>query len=400
MKKKIGALLVGALGSISTTVITGVFAKKMGIIDENYLTTECDPLYKDLDFVNIQDITFGGWDIVKKDMYSATKEHKVVNEKLLDAVKDKLESVVVLPGAATVTGNIIDKFIENSVKTSGHRDAVTAIINDIKRFKERHKLDSIIVVNLASTEVHISTDKPEYQTLAAFEKALDENSPAITFGMLYAYAALKSGSAYINFTPSVTVDIPALMDLAVSLNLPIAGKDGKTGQTLYKTVIAPMLKERSLKLKGWYSVNILGNRDGEVLSCAENLATKIESKKNVLPDIMGYSDFDHQVNINYYKPRGDAKEAWDNIDFTGWLNEEMSMKINWLGKDSILAAPLVLDLIRWVDFFQQQGEGGILTQLSSYFKSPYNTNIHNFFEQVQELRNHVSRKYALGGVNA
>jgi len=398
MKKKIGALFVGALGSISTTVIAGAFAKKLGLMEESYLTTDNDQTLKALNLVPIEDIVFGGWDIVKKDLYTAALEHKVVKEKILVATKDKLQEVVVLAGAATNDGGIIDSFRENAIEAPSRRAITTALINDIEKFKSRHGLDHVIVVNLSSTDKFLQVQGvPEYQSIENFESGLDQDSSRITFGMLYAYAAIMTKSPYVNFTPSVTVDIPALMDLMNQKGVVVAGKDGKTGQTLYKTVIAPMLKARSLKLTGWYSVNILGNKDGEVLNSPENLKTKIETKTGVLSEIMGYDNFDHQVKINYYKPRGDAKEAWDNIDFCGWLGEEMSMKINWVGKDSILAAPLILDLIRLTDFFYQKGEKGVLTQLACYFKSPYNFTNHDFFVQWGTLTDHVSQQYLQQG---
>ena len=211
--------------------------------------------------------------------------------------------------------------------------------------------------------------------------------------MLYAYAAIKNGCHYINFTPSLTAEVPALIDMAVQAKVGLAGRDGKTGQTLYKTVLAPLFRERALKLKGWYSINILGNRDGLVLKEEKHKAAKIKSKTAVLESIVGYNDFDHQVHIHYYPPRGDAKEAWDNIDFSGWFDVPMQMKINWLGEDSILAAPLVCDLIRWVDFFTTHKEYGVFSQLASYFKDPLGCHEHDFFKQVQLLREHVLKKY-------
>jgi len=239
-------------------------------------------------------------------------------------------------------------------------------------------------VNIASTEPFAGL-MPTHQSIGQFEEGLAKDDPAISAGMLYAYAALAAKVPYVNFTPSTTVDIPALMEFADVQGVVIAGKDGKTGQTLYKTVLAPMFQLRNLRVSGWYSTNLLGNDDGYVLSDPAHLQQKVASKLEALAPILGYDDVDHQVDIHYYAPRGDAKEAWDVIDFVGWLGAKMSMRVNWLGQDSILAAPLVVDLARLVWFAQQRGERGPATQLSAFFKTPLNTREHNFFEQTRNL---------------
>ena len=277
------------------------------------------------------------------------------------------------------------------------KELIQSIEFDITGFKRRHNVEKMIIVNLASTEKPAMLGKV-HDSLEAFEKGINNNDVSITTGMIYAYTAIKNNAHIVNFTPSTVWEIPALIEFAEKRKIALAGRDGKTGQTLYKTAIAPMLKHRALKLTGWYSTNILGNRDGQVLNDPGHKATKIDSKKAVLNEIMGYDNFDHQVHIHYYLPRGDSKEAWDNVDFTGWFNVPMQMKIDWLGDDSILAAPLVADLIRWVNFFTEKGECGILTHLASYFKQPMGTKECDFFKQIAMLKNHVTEKYTGSGI--
>jgi myo-inositol-1-phosphate synthase len=246
------------------------------------------------------------------------------------------------------------------------------------------------VINLASTEKLAVEGNEIFNSLSGFEKALDENSPDISPAMLYAYAAMTKGIPYGNFTPSVAADIPALIELAELRKVPIAGKDGKTGQTFIKTVIAPALKSRALKVEGWYSTNILGNRDGLALSNEDSLASKVKTKSSVLDDILGYPVEDHLVDIRYYRPRGDNKEAWDNIDIAGFLGQPMQLKVNFLCRDSILAAPLAIEIARCLDLAKQRGESGIQEQLSVFFKLPMSrstTPIHAFHEQQELLTN-------------
>jgi myo-inositol-1-phosphate synthase len=266
---------------------------------------------------------------------------------------------------------------------------------DIQTFKEREGVSRVILLDLSSTAKGL-LPSPAHATLAQLEEALDrpssEVSGQLSEGTLYAYAALKSGCPCANFTPSTTFDIPALIELAQREGLPLCGKDGKTGQTLYKTALAPMFKLRGLKVLGWYSTNILGNRDGEVLNHPEHRQTKIDSKRAALSEILGYDDLDHQVHIHYYGPRGDAKEAWDNIDIEGWFGVKMQMKVNWLGSDSVLAAPLAADLVRWLTFYHRAGVGGPIPALGSYFKSPLGEPGHDLFEQAQLLREDVRQR--------
>lgn len=404
---KVGVLIVGAKGAVATTVIAAQCAHKKKLGFTFRAPSEGEPEYAHLPLVDFDSMVFGGWDIVGQSYSEACRFHKVIPSTVINEIADMLDqhpaytAVMVRP----------DKTMEQVLQTPGSpkrmtdpeyaptvfarrplSDMVKSLTYDIEDFRERYRPDITIVINLASTEKGVALGD-EHSTVALFEKAIQENSPNISDGILYAYAALKAGCHFINFTPSITAEIPALVELAQRNGVAIAGKDGKTGQTLYKTVLAPMFRARGLKITGWYSTNILGNRDGLVLNDPSHKAAKIQSKASVLSSILGYSDFDHQVHIHYYPPRGDAKEAWDNIDFVGWFERPMQMKVNWLGDDSILAAPLVYDLIRWVAFFGSHGESGLLPQLASYFKSPYGTEEQDFFKQLDMLRQHIRRRY-------
>jgi myo-inositol-1-phosphate synthase len=285
----------------------------------------------------------------------------------------------------------------NVKKGKNKKDLAEQLIADIRRFKSEHKLDRLVLVWCGSTEVFL-TETAAHQSLAAFEKALEANDPSIPSSMIYAYAAIHEGIPYANAAPNLSADVPALMELAQKTGSPLAGKDLKTGQTLIKTIIAPGLKARLLGVEGWYSTNILGNRDGEVLDDPDSFKTKEESKKSVLdyifqsslyPDL--YAELHHVVRINYYKPRGDAKEGWDNIDLVGWLGYPMQLKINFLCRDSILAAPIVLDVALFMDLAKRSGFSGIQEWLSFYFKSPMHAPglypEHDLFIQLMKLKN-------------
>lgn len=383
--QRLGVMFVGALGAVATTVMAGVQAIVQGVVQEAYLKTEEDKILSQLPLCPLSNIVFGGWDLSALSVVEALTKHGVVPEKVIQALTPSLQNIKVAPGVLCGKDTTIQQLGENTTSLTNYYDNALSLVSQIKQFKKLHNLDSVVVVNLSSTETTPPLGEV-HQSLEAFEKGLKENYPSISFGMTYAYAALYAQAAYVNFTPSVTAEIPALLELAEKNGVPIAGKDGKTGQTLYKTVVAPMFRERALRLTGWYSTNMLGNNDGLVLNDPDHGRTKIESKKGVLNSILGYNGFDHQIFIHYYKPRGDAKEAWDNIDFEGWLGEKMSMKINWLGKDSILAAPLVVDLARLIAYYASLGHGGIVPELACFFKSPYGCTTHHFFEQVELLQ--------------
>ena len=405
---KLGVLLVG-LGAVSTTFIAGVLAirknlakpigslTQMGTIRLGKRTDGRTPLIKDfVPLAGLDDIVFGGWDIFDDDCYSAATTAGVLDSRLLEQIKPEMESI--RPWKAVFDRQYVKRLDGPNVKQGKNkRDLAEQVRADIHKFKSDHGLDRLVMIWCGSTEVFMK-ESEAHQTLEAFEKALDSSDHSIPSSMIYAYAALKEGIPYANGAPNLSADIPALVALAAENDVPICGKDFKTGQTLIKTVIAPGLKARLIGVTGWYSTNILGNRDGEVLDDPESFKTKEESKKSVLdyilqpnlyPDL--YKDLCHVVRINYYPPRGDNKEGWDNIDLVGWLGYDMQLKINFLCRDSILAAPIVLDLILFLDLAKRAGLGGIQEWLSFYFKSPQHAPglypEHDLFIQLMKLKN-------------
>jgi myo-inositol-1-phosphate synthase len=276
---------------------------------------------------------------------------------------------------------------ENTVSGGARRETIEKIRANLREFKKT--CDEVVAINLASTEKLADEGNEIFNSLAGFEKALNENAPEISPAMLYAYAAIAEGVPYGNFTPSVAADIPALIEFAEQRSVPVAGKDGKTGQTMIKSVLAPAFKTRALKVEGWFSTNILGNRDGLALSNADSLASKVKTKSSLLDDILGYEVEDHLVDIRYYRPRGDDKEAWDNIDLRGFLGQQMQLKVNFLCKDSILAAPLAIEIARCLDFARRRGEGGVLEEISIFFKMPMTKN------KEQKAENALHRQEAM-----
>ncbi len=364
MKRKLGIAIVGLGGAVGTTMFAGIELLKKGLIGKQGL-----PL-AELEVSGIadyEDIVIAGWDIFGNHLANAAEEHDVLTNKQFLAVESELRSVKPWPGA----GNLdfltnIDG--ENQISAGTHRESIDRIKSDIEEFKTR--CDSVVVINLASTEKLAIEGNEILNTLADLERALDENSADVSPSMLYAYAAIACRVPYGNFTPSVAADIPAIIEFADKQGVPIAGKDGKTGQTFIKSVLAPAFRSRALKVEGWFSTNILGNRDGLALSEKDSLASKIKTKSSLLDDILGYKVEDHLVDIRYYRPRKDNKEAWDNIDLTGFLGQPMQMKVNFLCRDSILAAPLAIEIARCLDLAVQRGESGIQEQLSVFFKMP------------------------------
>ncbi|CQR73780.1 Myo-inositol-1-phosphate synthase [Sporomusa ovata DSM 2662] len=390
MGRKLGVLFIGSAGAIATTVIAGVLAIRRGLAPTTGMVTESEEMMG-LDLVTLDNIYFGGWEIRNTRLSDAARQHGIVPLDVLESVQDELLEI---PCYSGVTTNVDDFTKRVLGVVAGQkvslRSAVKNLESDIKDFRERLGLDQVTVVNVSSTEVPATLEVCHW-SLEELINAIEIDHPGISPSMIYTYAALNSGCSFINFTASTCAELPALRELAREKGVPIAGKDGKTGQTLYKTVLAPMFRARNLKLNGWYSTNILGNSDGAVLSDKIHANTKIESKRGVLRDILGY-DIEHIVRIDYYRPRGDNKEAWDSIDFEGWLGRSMSMKINWQGSDSALAAPLIVDLARLVEFSTFKGEVGELTYLSLFFKSPYgskNEISHDFFKQQEVLVNHL-----------
>ena len=342
------------------------------------------------------DLVFGGWDIFNDNCYEAARNAEVLKPDLLEQVRPELESIT--PWPAVFDQHYVKRLDGPNVKTgASKRELAEQVIEDIRRFRTEQNVDRLVLVWCGSTEIFME-ESVVHSSLEAFEKGLDDSDPAIPSSMIYAYAAIKEGIPYANAAPNLSADVPALEQLALKTGSPLAGKDLKTGQTLMKTMIAPGLKARLLGVAGWYSTNILGNRDGEVLDDPESFKTKEESKKSVLDHILQpelyptlYGDLHHVVRINYYPPRGDNKEGWDNIDLVGWLDYPMQLKINFLCRDSILAAPIVLDVALFLDLAQRAGMNGIQEWLSFYFKSPIHSRDispeHDLFIQLMKLKN-------------
>ena len=385
MNKSLGVLIIGSNGAVASTIVAGVALMKKGLVPRNGMLTE-GPQALPVEVAPLEGLVFGGWDLRSDSMYDAALSHGVVQKHLLDQVKDELQAFKPWPAVASA------KFLhsmagKNVVEAKTFRDEIKIMSGQIEAFKKQHKLDRVVMLNLTSTEKWTEVGNV-HKTIEAFEAGLDANDERISPAMKFMYMSCKLGIPHGNFTPSLT-KIPALEKLSETSGVPIAGEDGKTGQTLLKTVLAPMFVVRQLKVDGWYSTNILGNNDGLVLNDPASNKTKVQSKLSVLENILGYPVPNHQVHIHYYPPRGDAKEAWDNIDLDGFLGEKMQLKVNFLCKDSILAAPVALDIVRLLDVAKQAGQRGIQRQMSVFFKSPYHTEgekpVHDLFKQYDML---------------
>jgi myo-inositol-1-phosphate synthase len=384
---KLGVLLPG-LGAVSTTFIAGVHAAMRGLalpigsltqlgnIRVGLRTEARFPKIKEfVPLAKLDDLVFGGWDIFEDNVYEAAVKAAVLERPLLDQLKQELSAIK--PMKAVFSQDYVRKLHGTWVKQGKTKmDLAEQLIEDIERFRREHNCARLVMVWCASTEIFLKPSDAHF-SLERFEQAMRTNDPSIAPSMIYAYAALKAGVPFANGAPNLTVDIPAMRELARQRGLPIAGKDFKTGQTWMKTVVAPGLRARLLGIKGWYSTNILGNRDGEVLDDPDAFHTKEVSKLGSLEYILRpeqhpelYGDLYHKVRINYYPPRGDNKEGWDNIDIVGWLGYPMQIKIDFLCRDSILAAPIVLDLALFMDLAQRTGMRDIQEWLSFYFKSP------------------------------
>ena len=384
---KLGVMLVG-LGAVSTTTIAGVIAVRkglskpigsltqMGTVRLGKRTEGRSPKINEVvPLSSLDDLVFGAWDIFEDDCYAAARTAGVIEPALLEQVRPELEKI--RPWPAVFDQRYVKRLEGPNVKKGKNKkDLAEQVIADIRKFKADFKLDRLVMVWCGSTEIS-ATETTAHQTIENFERALEQNDPAIPSSMVYAYAAIREGIPYANAAPNLTADVPALVELAARTRSPLAGKDLKTGQTLIKTIVAPGLKARLLGVEGWYSTNILGNRDGEVLDDPESFKTKEESKLGLLEHILQpemypdlYGKIYHKVRINYYPPRGDNKEGWDNIDIFGWLGYPMQIKVDFLCRDSILAAPLVLDLALFFDLAHRAGLSGVQEWLSFYFKSP------------------------------
>jgi myo-inositol-1-phosphate synthase len=407
-KGTLGVLTVG-MGAVATTFMAGVelvrrgkaspvgSLTQLGTIRLGKRTESRAPMVRDfVPLAKIEDIVFGGWDIFPDTAYEAAKNAAVLSPEHLELVRPFLSKIRPMKAAFDQTYvKLIDG--PNVKKGSNKYELALQIKEDIAQFKKKSKATRVVVIWCGSTEIFLQPHEV-HKDIASFEKAMKENHPAIAPSMLYAWAAISSGVPFANGAPNLTVDIPAMLELARKHNVPVCGKDFKTGQTLMKTILAPGLKARQIGMTGWFSTNILGNRDGEVLEDPESFKTKEESKLGVLdfilqpklyPDL--YGKIFHKVRINYYPPRGDNKEGWDNIDIFGWLGYPMQIKVDFLCRDSILAAPLALDLVLFLDLAKRAGMRGIQEWLSFYFKSPivppelYPE--HDLFIQSMKLKN-------------
>jgi myo-inositol-1-phosphate synthase len=407
-KGKLGILLPG-MGAVATTFMAGVelvrqekampvgSLTQMGTIRLGRRTEGRSPKIKEfIKIAKLEDMDFGGWDIFPESSYDAAAKAGVLDAQHLAAVKPFLSKIKPMPAA--FDREYVRMLDGKNVKKGKNKyEIALQIKDDIAKFKKAHGCLRLVMLWCGSTEVFMKAHEV-HQSAESFEKAMQESHPAIAPSMLYAWAAITSGIAYGNGAPNLTVDIPAMQELALKHNVPIAGKDFKTGQTLLKTVLAPAFKARMLGLNGWFSTNILGNRDGEVLEDPGSFKTKEESKLGALEFILQphlypelYSKIHHKVRINYYPPRGDNKEGWDNIDIFGWLGYPMQIKVDFLCRDSILAAPIVLDLVLFLDLAQRSGMHGIQEWLSFYFKSPMTAPQlypeHDLFIQLMKLKN-------------
>ncbi|GAC1483222.1 MAG: inositol-3-phosphate synthase [Gemmatimonadaceae bacterium] len=402
-------ILTPGLGAVATTFMAGVESirrgrskpigslTQMATIRLGTRTETRAPLIKDLiPLAKLDDLVFGAWDPIPDDALTAARKAGVLDERDIEPIADFLKGIKPMP--AVFDNKYVTRIHGTNVKKGKtKRDLAEQLRQDMRDFKAKNKCDRLVIVWCASTEIFIKAG-PQHATIEQFEKAMEKNDDAIAPSMLYAYAAIMEGIPFANGAPNLCVDTPALIKLAQDKGVPISGKDFKTGQTWMKTIVAPGLKARMLGLRGWYSTNILGNRDGEVLDDPQSFKTKEESKLSVLHTILQpelypdlYKDFSHVVRINYYPPRGDNKEGWDNIDIVGWMNYPMQIKINFLCRDSILAAPIVLDLALFSDFAHRAGMKGIQEWLSFYYKSPMVAPglqpEHDLFIQQTKLKN-------------
>lgn len=409
---KLGVLCVG-MGAVTSTFMVGTLMARKGLTHPVGALTQMARMrvgkgenkqYKKfgeiVPLADLNDIVFGGWDIFPDSAYASAIHAEVLKEKDINPVKEELEAIKPMP--AVFDHNFVKRLNGTHIKTGSNRwELMEQLRADIRNFKAEHNCERIVVIWAASTEIYVPLNEEVHMDLASLEKAMKNNDTLhIAPSMCYAYASIAEGCPFIMGAPNLCVDMPAMWEFAKKMSVPISGKDFKTGQTMMKTVLAPALKTRMLGLSGWFSTNILGNRDGEVLDDPENFKTKEVSKLSVIETILDgeeypelYKDIFHKVRINYYPPRNDDKEGWDNLDIYGWMGYHMQIKVDFLCKDSILAAPLVLDLVLLSDLASRAGWGGIQTWLSFYLKSPMHEldekPIHDLFEQFAMLKNAI-----------
>lgn len=360
-----GVMFVGLLGANATTVIAGSLAMKCGIVPVKYGITEYDHVL-DGKFIGIQDVVFSGWDYINSNVYESALKHQIISADLINSIPI-LDNIVVYKGVHTHMDIPLENTFNYYHEPRTVAQAINIIKDDILDFKTKNNLDTIIVFYMGSPSKVVEP--------GVLKKSYDEiiNIPIekLPSSLIYAIAAIESGAHFVDFTPSEILDFSFIFDLANKYSVQISGRDGSTGQTMLKLAIADMLRIRNLHLNAWYSTNIIGNHDGYVLSMPEHCVTKIQDKTNGIRELLGYDDFEHKVTIDYFKYKGDKKESWDAVYFSGWLNEPMSLKLNWQGEDSLLAAPIILDIIRLIEYGSKYGLHGFQKQLGVFYKHPF-----------------------------
>jgi len=378
---------IGIKGAVATTTIIGILAIKRGLIASNAIMSE-EERFSRLKLAPLRDFQFGGHDIRNIALYDAAYQNVSDNSTFettqLAEMRDELDSIPVKCGIINNCGDAISSLCDNKGLTL--REAVRQVSQDFSDFAGH---EPCVVVNLASTEPYFSP-QPEYATVDSFEAAIEANSKKIPASAIYAYCAIKNKLPYVNFTPSMGNDIPAIKELANALGVPHCGKDGKTGETLVKTALVPMFKHRHLTIDGWYGSNILGNLDGQILKHPDNKQSKLITKTNVVPKMLGYEPH-LSSRIDYFPPLSDHKVAWDFISFKGFLGHRMNMQFTWQGCDSILAAPLVIDLVRFMELAQRHGTRGLVDKLAIYFKDPLNTDVLDLCSQYTDFNEWIAR---------
>jgi myo-inositol-1-phosphate synthase len=408
MPRRIGAWLVGARGGLATTTLVGARAIARGRASLEHLPLERPP-YTALQLMPVADIVFGGCDLRQGSLVEAGLEIAAVNRsldpRLVDDLRDDLTAIDadIGTGIGANFGRAIEALVGRDVVVAAMRptlrERIATVEAALDAFVARHRLDDVVVVNLASTEPPLELDD-DHRSLARLDALLDRSDePKVRSSLLYAYAAVSRGHPFVNFTPSNAAVVPAILELAARRGAPIAGSDGKTGETLVKTALAPMFRDRALRVLSWQGYNILGDRDGRILSDSENLSAKVRSKDQSLASILGYRPHSH-VGIDFVPSLDDLKTAWDHIHFEGFLGHRMTMQFIWQGCDSILAAPLVLDLIRLADVAHRRGEAGPMRHTASFFKSPIGCDQHDFHAQIAMLQAYAAAASAAGGSRA
>lgn len=387
---KTGVMIIGGSGAIGSALIAGLELYKKNIIDGQYLgCLTYDPPFAGLGLCHPKDMVIGAWDLRPSNPFETCLSNKVFHKfNLLKNIENlapvKIYDGILTPSDYLISEGILSRPVEN------YEDAVVRVKENIRNFKDSEGVDDVVIVNIASPHKNIEISTWHDQ-LESFQKKIKENDPNITSSMLYCYAGITEGCPFIEFTPSSTLEAKALIELALNNNVPLAGRDGSTGQTLLKYVLSPMFKSRNLKVEAWYSTNILGNNDGKVLSNPDYAKSKMHDKSHGVKQNLGY-DIDQIIDIKYLPQKKDNKESWDLIEFTGWMGEEMSVRINWNGKDSVLASPLIFDLVRLMKYAKEKKRYGIQDQLGVYFKNPMGSTTRDFFELNHQFINYYQNE--------